>query len=186
MLEMTSDDSLRAAIGRQLGAAIDMLDNAMAACPDPIWDDGSGLHAFWYLAFHTLFWLDLYLAGSVEGFAPPSPFTLEELDPAGVIPGRPYAKAELHGYLTHCRRHLQGTIEGLTEETAGRRCRFGWGEASYLELLLYNLRHVQHHVGQLNLMLRQKAGNAPRWVARGAAPAPRPPGSGPNPSRGAR
>lgn len=33
------------------------------------------------------------------------------------------------------------------------------------ELLLYNMRHVQHHTGQLNLILRQKTGSAPRWVA---------------------
>jgi len=40
----------------------------------------------WYLAFHTLFWLDLYLSGPAEGFAPPAPFTRVELDPAGILP----------------------------------------------------------------------------------------------------
>jgi len=36
-----------------------------------------------------------------------------------------------------------------------------------LELLLHNLRHVQHHGGQLNLILcQQTGGDAPRWVAR--------------------
>jgi len=164
---MTIGNPLTAAIGRQLGASIDMLDNAMAACPDALWDDGSGAHAFWYFAFHTLFWLDLYLTGSVEGFTPPAPFTLDELDPAGLIPDRPYTKDELRGYLEHCRRRQQEAMAGLTEEAASRRCRFGWGEASYLELLLYNLRHVQHHVGQLNLRIREKTGSAPRWVALG-------------------
>jgi uncharacterized damage-inducible protein DinB len=33
------------------------------------------------------------------------------------------------------------------------------------ELLLYNLRHVQHHAGQLHLLLRQTTDDAPRWVA---------------------
>jgi hypothetical protein len=167
MRQMTIDDSLRAVIGRQLGAAIDMLDNAMTACPDTLWDDGSGQYSFWYCAFHTLFWLDLYLTGSVEGFTPPAPFTLDELDPAGIIPDRSYTKPELRAYLTHGRRRLREAIEGLTAETAGRRCRFGWGEASYLELLLYNLRHVQHHVGQLNMRIREKTESAPRWVALG-------------------
>jgi hypothetical protein len=27
----------------------------------------------WNVVYHALFWLDLYLSGSVEGFAPPSP-----------------------------------------------------------------------------------------------------------------
>lgn len=168
MRSMTIDDSLRDAIGNQFGAAVEMLDNAIAACPDQVWDEGSGLHAFWYLAFHALFWLDLYLSGSVEGFAPPAPFTLDELDPAGLLPDRTYTKEELHGYLAHCRRRLQGALAGLGLQTAARRCRFGWGESSYLELLMYNMRHVQHHVGQLNLMLRKNAGSAPRWVARGS------------------
>lgn len=162
---MSVDNAVSAAIARQLGASIDMLDNAIAGCPDPLWDDGSGPYAFWYIAFHTLFWLDLYLKGSVEDYKPPAPFTLEELDPAGIIPDRPYTKEELRSFLAHCRRHLHQAIAGLTEEAASRRCRFGWGEASYLELLLYNLRHVQHHVGQLNLRIREKTGSAPRWVA---------------------
>ena len=65
----------------------------MAACPDELWrvrlwDDAElpGAAEFWYIAYHTLFWLDLYLSGAVEGFAPPAPFTLDELDPAGCCP----------------------------------------------------------------------------------------------------
>lgn len=38
---------------------------------------------------------------------------------------------------------------------------------SVAELLLYNLRHVQHGAAQLNLILRQETDSAPRWVARG-------------------
>jgi uncharacterized damage-inducible protein DinB len=33
-------------------------------------------------------------------------------------------------------------------------------------MLLYNLRHLQHHVAQLNLMMRQTASKAPGWVAK--------------------
>ena len=35
------------------------------------------------------------------------------------------------------------------------------------ELLLYNMRHVQHHAAQLNLLLRQTTNSAPRWVSKG-------------------
>jgi hypothetical protein len=63
----------------------------------------------WYLAYHALFWLDLYLSGSEEGFTPPAPFTLDELDPAGLVPERPHTKDELHAYLEHGRRECQST-----------------------------------------------------------------------------
>lgn len=150
----------------QFGAAIDMLDNAIAACPDEVWDDRSREPQPWYLAFHTLFWLDLYLTGSVDGFAPPAPFSLEELDPRGLLPPRVYTQKELCTYLAHCRDKCRATIDELTDERAGQRCVFGWGEASFTELLLYNMRHVQHGAAQLNLILRQATDSAPRWVAR--------------------
>jgi hypothetical protein len=157
-------------VWRQFGAAIDMLGNAIAACPDDLWADRSRRPEYWCLAYHTLFWLDLYLSGSVEGFAPPAPFGLEELDPAGVPPERPYTKAELREYLEHCRRKCAATLTALTAKKAQARHAFGWGEVDFEELLLYNMRHVQHGAAQLNLILRENVDAAPRWVARTSTP----------------
>src|SRR6058998_3306714 len=106
------DPLWKESVWQQFGAAIDMLDDAIRACPDALWRDHSwDLHAerpefseFWYIAFHALFWLDLYLCGAREGFAPPAPFTLDELDPAGKLPERPYSKDDLLNYLAHGRR----------------------------------------------------------------------------------
>ena len=168
------DNSWRTTIWHQFGAAIDMLDNALRACPDELWherlwnnpSEQPEYAQFWYLASHTLFWLDFYLSGSLEGFAPPVPFTLDELDPAGLLPERPYTKDELQAYLDHGRKKCQATIEALTDEKAQQRCRFTWGELGFAELLLYNMRHVQEHAAQLNLILGQKVGSAPGWVTK--------------------
>ena len=160
------DDLWKAALWQQFGAAIDMLGNAIDACPEELWNDRSRNPEFWYLTYHTLFYLDLSLSGSVEGFAPPEPFNLDELDPAGVLPERPYTQEELRGYLRHGRRKCRETIEALTDETARRRAHFDWIDLSFAEMLLYNLRHVQHHAAQLNLILRQTVDAAPRWVGR--------------------
>jgi hypothetical protein len=160
------DTTWRANIWQQFGAAIDMLENALIACPDELWNDRSQPLEFWYVVYHTLFWLDLYLSGSVEGFAPPAPFTLDELDPAGLLPERPYTKDELGTYLDHGRNKCRATIAALTDEKAHQRCRFTSGEFSFLELLLYNMRHVQEHASQLCLILGQKIGSAPGWVSK--------------------
>jgi hypothetical protein len=171
-LEM--DTTFRTAIGSQFGAAIDMLDNALRACPDELWrvrlwNDPSmppEFSEFWYVAYHALFWLDLYLSGAVEGFTPPAPFTPDELDPAGLLPDRVYTKAELQAYLDHSRQKCHATIESLTDERASQRCKFAWGEMSFAELLLDNMRHVQEHAAQLNLILGRKIASTPRWVSR--------------------
>ncbi|HEY2930324.1 MAG TPA: DinB family protein [Acidobacteriota bacterium] len=160
------DTTWRAILWQQFGAAIDMLENAMLACPDELWSDRSQRPEFWYVVYHTLFFLDLYLSGSVEGFVPPAPFTLDELDPAGLLPERPYTKGELQTYLGHGRKKCRATIEALADEKACERCGFGWLDVSVSESLLYNMRHVQHHAAQLNLILRQKIDSAPGWVAK--------------------
>ncbi|MBI3173410.1 MAG: DinB family protein [Chloroflexi bacterium] len=165
------DETLRTALARQFGATIDMLENAMLACPDSLWqvrlwEDPQLPRAseFWYIVYHTLFWLDLYLSGATEGFLPPAPFTLDELDPAGILPERSFEKEELQSYLEHTRRKCQATIETLTDEKARQLCTFPWGEVTFAALLLDDMRHVQEHVAQLNLILGQKANWSPRWV----------------------
>ena len=158
------DNTWKTIIWQQFGAAIDMLDNAVLACPDNLWSDRSQRPEFWYVVFHTLFYLDLYLSDSDAGFAPPAPFTLDEMDPAGLLPERVYTKDELRSYLEHGRKKCRSTIEALTEGKLRQRCGFDWLDISVVEVLLYNMRHVQHHAGQLNLILRQKVDSPPRWV----------------------
>jgi hypothetical protein len=160
--------ALKNAIGQQFGAAIAMLENAMVACPDQLWGDRSRKPEFWYVAFHALFYLDLYLSPSDKGFAPPPPFTLDEMDERGLLPDRVYAREELLAYLRHGRDKCAATIAALSDDQLERRSGFSWLDISVVEVHLYNIRHIQHHVGQLNLMLAQISGAAPRWVRKSA------------------
>lgn len=152
------------ALERQLKASIDSLENAIRACPADLWGDSSQHIQFWYTVYHTLFWLDLYLSGSAEGFAPPPPFDLGELDPVGVLPGRIYTTDELLAYLAYCRDKCSSVAASLAE-TAPHICTFPWGKIAFAELLLYTLRHTQGHAGELNLLLGQTTGAAPGWVS---------------------
>jgi hypothetical protein len=160
------DDAWKNSLWQQHGAAIEMLEKAVLACPDEIWSDPSRQPQFWYVAYHTLFFLDLYASESIAGFAPPAPFTLSELEPDSVPPDPPYTQAELQGYLDYSRAKCWAVIDALTDESAHRRCGIEWHDISEVELVLYSLRHVQHHSGQLYLMLRQAIDSTPGWVKR--------------------
>lgn len=154
------------AIRQQFGAAIDSLEGSIRACPNAVWTTGERWFQPWYLAFHTLFWLDLYLSESDADYQPPAPFTRGELEP-NVFPERPYSQQELLAWLERCRAALAARLPTIaTEEGARRRCRLQWGEMEAAELLLYNLRHVQHHAAQLNLLIRQAGGEPAPWVMR--------------------
>ena len=160
---------------RQFGASIDMLSECLRDCPHELWEKSlwddqpdqwvaSGFSSFWYLSYHTLFWLDLYLTGAEEGFTPPAPFDLVEMKAGESLP-RIYTREELLGYLETCRRKCQETINTMSNEQARRLCSFSWGELSFAELQLYSLRHVQEHGAQLRMFLGQQAGKSTGWVS---------------------
>ena len=157
----------------QFGATIDMLQNAIEKCPDELW---SSNRRFFYMSYHTVVFLDYYLTIPPKNFTSPLPFTLIDQNkiPADAIddlqPDRFYTKIEILDYLNFSRGKCRKLISSLTE--AGLNERFvedlDQGRMDYpiLEILLYNMRHVQHHAAQLNLMLRQNNIDAPHWVGR--------------------
>lgn len=155
----------------QFGASLDMLKNAITMVPDEIWHTRK---KFFYMIYHVLIFLDYYLTIPSKKLSSPLPFTLEEVEgniPADAIddlvPNRIYSKQELLDYLQANRERCRLLIEGLTEEKMNERWTNEYGKNyPFLEVLLYNMRHVQHHAAQLNLLLRQEINNAPKWVSR--------------------
>jgi DinB family protein len=176
-------DSLwRTVLWKQFGAAIDMLDDAVMACPVSLWQERlwrdppppefpPQFAEFWYVTFHTLVWLDLYLSGvPEEEFAPPAPFAQGVLDSAEAAPERPYTREQLRAYLASLRQKCRAAIEALTDEQARRPVSYGWMEdgevVSYAELQLYNMRHVQGHAAELSLFLGQHGVQTNDWTTR--------------------
>lgn len=149
-------------IWSQFGASIDALKQAVEMCPDDLWER----EEYWHLAFHTLFWLDFYLSETPDGFLPPAPFTLDEMDPERVMPERSYTRNEMFMYLTHCREKCRNVVSGITDDHAASPSGFERLNPTIGELHLYNLRHVQHGAAQLNLQLRWDIDKAPGWVFR--------------------
>jgi hypothetical protein len=162
------DTDLKTSIWQQFGAAIDMLADAIGLCPDQLWtgvlwkdEEAVEFGQFWFIAYHSLFWLDLYLSGSShKDFKPPPPFI------RGKLPETPYTKDQIQAYLNQLRGKCQSTIEGLTDEKANQLLTYNWIEASYLEMLLYNMRHVQEHTGQLSLFLGQHDVSGMDWITK--------------------
>lgn len=157
-------------IWHQFGAALDLLDDVILACPDErwrdvIWDDTDGPEygEFWFIVYHTLAWTDRYVSGIGKGFVPPAPFI------AGALPEEPYSKGDLRAYLHQCRRKCQVTLEELDDEKAARPYVFPWDggdEMPFAELMLYTMRHAQEHAAQLSLFIGQQGEPTPDWVSR--------------------
>lgn len=156
--------SIRESIWNQFGASLDMLENAIMMCPEEHWETET---RFWYASYHCAFWTDYYLATGPGKFVPPAPFTLSEFDPTGKMPDRTYSKTEVLTYLEHCRQKATLFIEVLKNDQLTERWISEHKNYTLLEILIYNIRHIQHHSAQLNLLLRQTIDNVPTWVSQG-------------------
>ncbi len=163
-------DALKENLWKQFGASIDMLKNAIILWPEEYWNTNK---KFFYNAYHCLVFLDYYLTIPSKNFSSQLPFTIAEPGDVtedaidDIIPDRVYSKKELLDYLQSSRNKCYKLIAGLTEEKLQERWIEEEGTRNYsvLEILLYNMRHVQHHAAQLNVYLRQQINNAPNWVS---------------------
>lgn len=153
------DKSFNESLWKQFGACIDMLENAIQMCPKELWNTEE---KFWYSSYHCLFFLDYYLTTDPATYISPRPFTNSEFE--GKLPERVYTKDELLMYLKASKEKCHKLLLGMTEEVAARRWVNQYRNYSMFEMLLYNMRHVQHHSAQLNKFLRQNMNDAPSWV----------------------
>jgi hypothetical protein len=163
---------IKESLWKQFGASIDMLHNAIERCPNDRWNTKK---KFLFLSYHTLIFLEYYLTFPADhNFSPALPYTenddWEKIEGAvdDLIPAKYYTKEEILNYLHSCREKCHRRISSLDEDNVQERWIDESGRKNYsaLEILLYNMRHVQHHAAQLNMMLRQEINDAPNWVGR--------------------
>lgn len=165
---------------KNFAAIIDMLDNIIALCSDELWEKDK---QFYYMSYHVTIFLDYYLTSPVKEFIPLLPYKLTDPEklPEGavddVLPCRFYSKEELRNALAISREKCKQLVLSTPAEKFSERwinddeielhglCPSLVVNYTLLEILYYNFRHVQHHVGQLNLLLRQRANVAADWIA---------------------
>ena len=154
----------REIIKSQYRAALAMLGEAITSCPDALWDDQGSKNPFWQIAFHVLFFTHLYLQPNAREFAPWNKHRdgYESLGRRPRPPQRePYTKAQVLEYLALCQSQVE---ERLSFADLEARSGFDWLPFTKLELQFYNVRHIQHHTGQLADRLRTKEGIGIGWV----------------------
>ena len=156
-------EHVRAILTGQLEAALCMLKECVQKCPPEHWEGKIANDTFRQVAYHTLFWLDLYLSPGEDAF------TLRDLherggdDRSDSAPSTGLSREETLAYVGICRQMIRKTLASETPESLQRPSGFAWLPFSRAETHLYNLRHLQHHAGQLSAYLRRVVEDGERW-----------------------
>jgi hypothetical protein len=137
-----------------------MLREAVERCPADEWSSLNHKNAFWQVSYHTLFYTHLYLQQDEAAFR-----VWEKHRGPGVgIDGEPYTQSEVLEYCEFCDRSIDDTVDALNLDRT--ECGFSWyGQMSKLEHQFVNIRHIQHHSGQLIDRLRSAANIGIPWVS---------------------
>jgi CheY-like chemotaxis protein len=168
-----AEEELRRLLKSQYRAALAMLREGVERCPDALWDDPAHTNRTWQIAYHALFFARYY-GGRDEGFqdfweghrrgtqnpdgiaGPPDPGS-----PLPLLP-EPYTKAEVLAAWAHCAAGVDAAVDALDLDAP--QCGFPWYPIPKLEHQLVNLRHIQHHAGQISERLRREAGIGIPWA----------------------
>jgi uncharacterized damage-inducible protein DinB len=156
-------DYLKTVLTGQFEAALCMLNRCVRNCPPEHWDGKIANGTFRQVAYHTLFYVDLYLSPNEEAFE------LRELHRRGgdrrfgAAADGGLTKEETLAYLAICRQKAVETLASETLESLQGPSGFARLSFSRGELHLYNIRHVQHHTGQLSAYLRRVVKDGKGW-----------------------
>jgi hypothetical protein len=164
---MENDEIFRS-LKSQYDASLAMLEEVIDRCPEHIWFATDSRNRFWHIVYHALFYTHLYLHRSEEEFRPlalhqPAARLLdgsprEATDELMVL--NPYSKEQMLDYLALCRADIDTRIPN---EVLSAASGFDWLSMNRFELHLYNIRHLQHHCGQLTDRLRNAADIGIAW-----------------------
>ena len=123
-----------------------MLRETVERCPTDEWSNASHKNAFWQVAYHTLFFAHLYLQRDEAGF---QRWGQHRGDGDGTK-GAPYTQAQVLEYRSYCDHIVDSAVDSLDLDSA--ESGFSWYRMSKLEHQFVNIRHIQHHGGQLRIV----------------------------------
>ena len=166
-------DTYKEMISQQFEATFCTLGACIDRCPETNWDAPVANLQFCQVAFHTLFFADVYLGPDLESLRQ-QPFhqkhvrifaDYEEL--GGGLQQAEYERQFIKTYLQHCREKASQVLAAQSTQTLQQPANFEWLNFSRAELHVYNIRHIHHHAAQLSLRLRLDVNEEIPWVGSG-------------------
>lgn len=160
-------------IGNQFEASLGTLRACLDRCPNAAWQEPVANLTFSQAIFHALFFADVYLGRDLaslrsQPFHADNAATFADYEELEDRPQRAtYDKPFIGAYLEHVRGKATTVVANESADELSERPGFEWLPFSRAEVHVYNVRHLQHHAGQLGLRLRLEGGEGVPWFGSG-------------------
>jgi hypothetical protein len=146
---------LTQALQKQYDKSLNILAEAIGGYDEKLWyDDKAYKSPAWQVAYHALFYANIYASAAEKGIRA-WPKARENYQFFGKTPWPPfdkvileesYSKSDILEFLAFVRENIPRYLEEMRPE---ERCWPHWYDETQLEFHINNLRHIQHHCGEL-------------------------------------
>lgn len=142
----------------QYEAALAMLKLRLEVCPDEYWEEKVGAGTLRQEAYHTLFWTNYYISEHERKFVP-SEYNERGGDELVPTMCQGLTRTDTLLFIEYSHQNIIASLAKETEVTfqgdSGFPSIFRRHPLTRLELHIYNIRHIQHHMAQMSLALRK-------------------------------
>ena len=156
---------IKDALKSQYKASLSMLINAIGICDDDLWISEEYPNRTWQMVYHCLFFANLYLYQRLEDRKNWSQHRKDHQTLGKSDGKQPYTQAELIQYSKELLNQVDSLVDAL--DLSANDSGFHWYRVNKLEHQLVNLKHLQHHIAQLQDRIRNKQQIGVGWIRDG-------------------
>lgn len=143
---------LKNGLKNQYHVGLAMLRQCVRLCPDDLWESGEHPRSTWRIAYHAAYYTHLYLHASRGSFTPWS----EHVNDVSNLWGRPkvvpaISRESVLSYIEQINAETDTLVDNMDLDAVSSG--FALYKIPKLEHQFVNLRHLQHHIGQLSELL---------------------------------
>lgn len=169
--DSTMLSEIKKSYSRQIGAAFKMLEVVIDNANENTWTARLNNMPFWQICYHVLWFTDFYFHANQATFQPQS-FDMEGIHNYWIKPDsqmienqkHPISKSDMRAYCKYARQKANQFIKSINVTYFTTPSPFEWHGFPKIDLVDYNLRHLQHHVGQLDIVLRREQDIGNPWI----------------------
>jgi len=162
---------IKKSYSRQMGASFKMLENTILNANEKTWAARINNMPFWQICYHVLWYTDFYFHANQATFQP-QPFDIKGIKDIHDKPNawlveqqkHPISKSDMLVYHTYAKQKALQFIQGINESYFTTPSPFEWHGFPMIDLVDYNLRHLQHHIAYLNIILRREQDLGSPWI----------------------
>jgi DinB superfamily len=158
----SSTTTICAVLRRQIDPTLQMLADIVESCPDSLWTDSRTGRPFWQQVIHALTGVRLWLREASQPFSPPD-FGQGPVPDLDQMPSFAVDRLAVKKYL----QAIQAVVDSFFTSVDDSRLLLPssvYDRFTDADLILMQIRHLQHHIGYCNCLLQVGHAKPAKWL----------------------